>query len=629
MNCSHVEMRAWAMGLMSLFGGATTHAQNAEEISLTTELAPFTVTTELGLNDEPALGLATPVTQLRFAQGVDLQSRGYAELQSDITVRGATFEQTGVMVGSVPLFDPQTGHYTAELPFSGEMLRPPQLMLGFENALRGFNSNVATIQYDWAPIESRGKAVTGMGTDALIYGELYQGIQVGDSGWAYDVSIGHGEGDGTVANGDFDVWRGAARVQHRSTHSQTDLAVGWLDKFYGWPGLYTGYASLPEKDDFQNLVVLIHHRQSFAEGSFWSIGGGFRQMDDDYYYNRLTPPEARTSLFEHLTRVGTLAGEGRWVLDEVWSIKGRAIYLEDEIVRSTSLTNGDPSTGNDFTEHSYGKIALGVAASWNDGGESVQRFELGFAGTVTDEDSGRISPLIRWERISTMGSGDLGFFAEYTEAAQLPGYTALRSAPKGLFGGNPNLGRELSRVTEIGTQWESGDWFLRGSVFYRRDDELVDWTFDSSLPGIRQANPLDLETKGVELEVRRVSEWSEVRVSYAWLEKTSDYGSARVNASFYVLNFPVHRFTAGAKWRPVDGLELAGEGEYRVAEPNGFRTTGDRSLLVSVALRWLPWSEQGLEFNLLIDNLTGEDFEEFPGTPAVGRHGSLRAVYRW
>ncbi|MFP4281499.1 MAG: hypothetical protein ACLFU2_02640, partial [Opitutales bacterium] len=59
------------------------------------ELSPFAVQTVVGLNEAPALGLSTPISPLRFTPAVDLQARGYGELQSDLTVRGSTFEQTG------------------------------------------------------------------------------------------------------------------------------------------------------------------------------------------------------------------------------------------------------------------------------------------------------------------------------------------------------------------------------------------------------------------------------------------------------------------------------------------------------------------------------------------------------
>ena len=67
-------------------------------------------------NQSPTATFAMPVSALRFEPRVDLQSRNFAESQSDVTIRGGIFENTGFTIGAVSLFDPQTGHYFAEIP---------------------------------------------------------------------------------------------------------------------------------------------------------------------------------------------------------------------------------------------------------------------------------------------------------------------------------------------------------------------------------------------------------------------------------------------------------------------------------------------------------------------------------
>lgn len=626
-SCTSIS--CWCYACLLFHGGSVSAQEGGGQSPYTTELAPFSVQTALGLHDEPALGLAMPVTRLRFVPGVDLQTRGYAELQSDLTVRGSTFEQTGVVLGAVPLYDPQTGHYTTELPFGGEMLRPGRLLVGAENARRGFNANVASIAFQWAPIEPQGRAVAGFGTDNLYFGELYQGVGIGQSGWAWDLSVGHGQGDGTVEGGDFRVWRGAARLQFRTEGTQTDFALGWLDKSYGWPGMYTGYASLLETDDYQNLIAVANHRQELDGDGFWQIGAVFRQMDDDYYFNRRTPPEERSSLFQHLTRSTGVGGDLRWPMGDHWAVLGRAVVLRDELVRSTSLTGGDDVTGNRFAERDYAKAAGSIEVTWGESGMARHRLEIGLSGSTTSEDTGRLSPVVRWQRTTLVGSGEFGLFADYSESSQVPGYTALRSAPAGLFGGNPNLGRELSRVAEAGIDWDSDGFRARASIFFRDEADLVDWTYAEATPTARQANALDLETWGAEFEADWRTRWGQLRFGYAWLEKEADYAAENIDGSFYALNFPLHRVTGGFAWEVFDTLEISAEVEFRVAEANPRRTSGDESVWISTAVRWRPWGRERLEFNLLVDNLLDDDFEDFPGTPAAGRHGSLRALYAW
>ena len=61
--------------------------------------------------------------------------------QADVTIRGI-FENTGFRVGSSTLFDPQSGHYFAEIPIAPQMLTGPSVLTGADNALYGMNSSV-------------------------------------------------------------------------------------------------------------------------------------------------------------------------------------------------------------------------------------------------------------------------------------------------------------------------------------------------------------------------------------------------------------------------------------------------------------------------------------------------------
>ena len=70
-----------------------------------------------------------------------------AEAQGDLSVRGGTFENTGIQIGSATLLDPQTGHYSTEIPVAPEMLGEPRLLTGANNALHGFNSSTGTVSY--------------------------------------------------------------------------------------------------------------------------------------------------------------------------------------------------------------------------------------------------------------------------------------------------------------------------------------------------------------------------------------------------------------------------------------------------------------------------------------------------
>ena len=78
------------------------------------------------------------------------------EAQSDVTVRGVAFENTGFKIGAATIIDPQTGHYSIDLPNFIISLHF-NIALGIDNALNGFNATMATVQYKIDQISPGGK----------------------------------------------------------------------------------------------------------------------------------------------------------------------------------------------------------------------------------------------------------------------------------------------------------------------------------------------------------------------------------------------------------------------------------------------------------------------------------------
>ena len=118
-------------------------------------------------NTRPVATYETPISNLDFDPRIDMQARNMAEAQGDLSIRGGTFENTGIQVGTTTLLDPQTGHYTTELPIAPEMLGEPNILTGAENALLGFNSGVGTVSYSWSEITKGGSLNIGGGDHDL------------------------------------------------------------------------------------------------------------------------------------------------------------------------------------------------------------------------------------------------------------------------------------------------------------------------------------------------------------------------------------------------------------------------------------------------------------------------------
>jgi vitamin B12 transporter len=591
----------------------------AQSTGETFELPKLSVYSEQVANQAPVGTFAMPVSGLQFEPRVDVQARNLAEGQADVAIRGGIFENTGFKLGALALFDPQTGHYFAELPVAPAMLTTPKVLTGADNATGGFNAQVGSIAYGWRPIIQRGELAVVVGGDDTNRQSLYQGVvlpgKFAGRTLAADLDLARSESDGSVPFGDHDFKRVAARVQLAGEGTQTDFFAGWQEKFFGWPNLYTPFG-FNETEFLQTELYAFNHRAWSSPQEYWQVGAYYRRNYDDYEFNRAVP--GASNPFIHTTRVRAVAADGRQE-SGAWAVAYAAQYLSDNL-DSTALTFGRFSTRDYFKasvvpEHtqdtSAGRLTLRAGAAYDD----------------TNRDASAISPVLEASLRRPSGTR---LYLQYAESSQVATYTALNSNPSaGLFRGNPNLRRETSRNLEAGVEFTRDAWTVQAAVFHRQDDELVDWTFRNGVVA-RTANPVDIDTAGLEVVAILNTKNCDLILGYAFLEKEADYGTAMVDASFYALNFPRHRLTAALVARIAPGFELRVDNEYRIQEENPLRSAGgDEAVLTSVGLYWLPAALRGLELSARVDNLWDDDFQEVPAVPAARRQWAVGAAYHW
>ena len=266
---------------------------------------------------------------------------------------------------------------------------------------------------------------------------------------------------------------------------------------------------------------------------------------------------------------------------------------------------------------------------WNLESGAKLRVKAGMAYADTNRDAGAFSPVIELAHEARDSSGTR-FHLSYSEATQVPTYTALKSnATAGLFRGNQNLGRQTSRNAEIGISGRWHGWSTRSALFHRIDDDLVDWTFQRGVTA-RSANEVDVETPGVEFVAQRSWTAFDLVLGYTWLTKDPDYRDAAVDASFYALNYARHRFTAAVAARLSNEFELRMDNEFRFQAANLLRTTGgDDAVLSSLGLTYRPAAWRSLSFTAQADNLWDSEYQQVPAVPAARRQISVSARLRW
>ncbi|MCH2073581.1 MAG: TonB-dependent receptor [Puniceicoccaceae bacterium] len=574
-------------------------------------------------NVRPVTTYESPVSNLEFEPRVDLQSRNMAEAQGDITIRGGLFENSGFRVGSATLIDPQTGHYSAELPIAPEMLTRPDILIGADNALYGFNSTVGTISYGWRQIADGGSLTSGGGDHNLNFQRIHNGLtgQLGESGewsWGVEAEISRSESDGTIQFGDHNFDRTSGRLQLVGPNSQTDFFAGYQAKFFGWPNMYTPYG-VNETENLKTSLLLFNHAQNYNERSYFEITAYYREHKDHYIYSRENPSAFQA---KHTTDVSTLAFSGLHALGEAFSLSYSGQITADEI-ESTSLESGR------FESRTYSKLSLLPECKIELAPNEHLVMQIGGSFDDTDRNDSEFSLIsnIAWGRQHYNGNSE-SVYLSYSETSQVAGYTAIGgSETTGLFRSNHDLGREKTQNVEIGTKVMRQDWSIEAAVFYRWDDNLVDWTFAGT--SAREANPVDIETFGLELITSKRWDSIEAIASYTFLDKDEDYGNDTIDASFYALNYAKHRFTLGAIWTLSEIFQFRIDNEWRKNEDNSLRESSDSALFTHFGLSiYLP-QLKNMELFLAVDNAWDDDFQDVPGTPGRGDQYSAGVTYNW
>ena len=605
-------------------------AESADVISTETAEAnveKITIEGAATANDKPVGTFNSPISNLEYDPRVDLQSRNMAEAQADVTIRGGIFENTGFRVGSATLIDPQTGHYFAEIPIAPEMLTKPSIFTGVDNALYGVNSSVGTVSFGWKPIQKGGSVSIGAGNNNFnlqrVHGastmllESYPAWSVGIEG-----EYSRSESDGTIANGDHQFERMSGRVQLASERSQTDLFYGYQQKFFGWPNLYTPF-NVNETEDIETRLVMLNHRQGYGEKGMENtveVSAYYRENDDHYVFSRENP-EAFQAF--HETEVKSLALSGTHNLSQDFGINYSAQFTADDI-KSTTLENN-------FTSRDYYKVSVVPEYRAKLNSNESLTIRLGGAFDDTNRDDDRLSVVsdISWlTQLDRHASRT--FYVSYAEATQVAGYTAIGgSTTSGLFRSNNQLKREVSKNLEIGASFDKQSWKFDTALFYRWDNELTDWTYSFDSTSARSANPVDIETLGVEFIGIKRFDNADVVASYTYLDKSEDYGIDGVDASFYALNYPPHRATLGLVWFAIETVEVRIDNEWRKQETNALRNGSDAAFFSHATLTYSPAQIEGLSLVLAVDNLWNERFEEIPGTPGRGEQYSATLTYFW
>ncbi len=457
---------------------------------------------------------------LRTATLVDVRQRGPFDAQTDLGIRGGTFDQALVLVDGIPMTDPQTGHHLMNLPLLSDALERMEVLYG--GAARTFGAGAMTGAINLVTREPVGRGGSFQ-VDGGQYGSyLLRGSQdlAGPRG-GLRISAFHGSTDGYVPNSDMDRTGGHVVGVHRMGRVKLKGQLGGVHRRFGaqnfyssvYPdqqeiiGSYFGALELRNDDALWAWNVKAYHRRHDDQFQLFRESEDYYRYADGYFIRgeadtaRFTPTFFYTYHNRHRTDVtGAEANvKRRWKAGTTaFGAHARREHIlsnvlgepMDEPVEATgareAFTRSDER--HNLAVHLDHRVELG---RWG--------IDAGLLLNVNDRFVPEWIPGVdlqyRW------GKGHLTY-GSAGRAFRFPTWTDLYYS-RGGAQGSKDLRTEHAVQMELGHRFTADAWSTVVCVWRREGSDLIDWV---RLPGdavTRATNLTEVDLNGVELQVDR------------------------------------------------------------------------------------------------------------------------------
>lgn len=561
-----------------------------QEVFVTATMAPVPTssiarsTAVVTRQDMDELGLRSAIDALRLLPGVDARARGPHGVQTDFSIRGATFGQNLVLVDGQRLNDSQSGHHNGEIPLPAVAIDRIEVLAGAGSAVHGADALGGTINV----ITRRGAhalATLAVGQHGLVDVQASTAGHVVPDNWT--LAGWTSRSDGFMFDRDFA--QGGLALRGSPGRGLT-VDIRHQRRAFGANGFYGNSPSKEWTDMTMGAVDWQHQSPTWTTTTRVLA----RNHGDHFRWDINRPGFAenrhRTNAIEAGVDVRRLVRRASLALGASGG---------DDRVRSSNLGNHDYARASVFAE-----LQAPVATR-----TSLQ------AGARFDSYSSFGSSFSPSASVVTALARDLRARASIGHAFRIPTFTELfYSDPNTL--GDPDLRPERGWTLDGGLDWSRGVWASSVSVFRRWDENVIDFVRATPAERFRATNVRDVSARGVEASLTRRWASALVRVSYAGLDL--DAPSLDIE-SRYVLEYARHQTGISIVTPVAAGIRLALNLDHRL------RRDGQNYGLVSARV-----SRTFGRADVFVDgsNLLDETYTELAGVAMPGRWISAGVTIR-
>lgn len=433
----------------------------------------ISIVTQKDLEVTPAVNY---VEALNYVPGVDVRQRGPMGVQSDISIRGGTFDQTLVLLNGIKMSDPQTGHHASYLPVSMlniaqiEVVKGPAARIYGQNAFAGAVNVVTKV-----PEGRRLMLGTTIGQNDLL--NTHIGLALPIRRYKQFISFNQTSSAGYQYNTDFSINNIFYQSEVKIGRGKLDLQAGHVQRKFGANGFYSSPAFV---DQYEEVAT------SFAAASYRLTGSNYivtprvywRRNHDDYVFLRQNP-----DVFNNIHTTNIIGGE----VNSVISLKndkgviGIGGEVRNEDIVSSNLGDWNRTIAGLFGEYRWENDDFAVTPGvyinyYSDYGINA------FPGVDVSYKMTSFSKV----------------FANVGNSYRIPTYTDLYYVGRTNIG-NPDLEPESAWTYELGYKYNRKGIFFQASGYYQAASSVIDWTRTVDTLPWQPTNLNNINSTGIEL----------------------------------------------------------------------------------------------------------------------------------
>ncbi len=428
---------------------------------------------------------------LRTLPSIDLRQRGPLGTQADLSVRGGNFDQTQILLNGVNFSDPQTGHYSLDIPIDLSSITRMEILQGLSapGAIGGA-LNVSTANQ---PINTANLLFSG-GQHGYL--NALGNATLGNKNWYSFFSASYRQSAGYKKNTDFRNTNLYSFTKYRSNIGDWEAQFGFQDKPYGANGFYS--FTYPDQFDYTRTLLGSLRWQKEIKNLKLSALAYHRTHFDRFELFRNEAPDWYKGHNYHQTKIN--GGEISMLLRSFIGLTTVSAELRNEHILSTVLGNpmstpkpvpfeGDIQYTNETDRtlfrgflaqgYEYRNLAVNGGVSFHHSSDFGNKFC--FAGDVRY----KITPF-------------LIVYAAANQSLRLPTFTDLfYKSPT--HEANPNLKPEEAVVYEIGSKIVKNAWSATANIFYRQGKDIIDWVYTEGTNTSKSLNYSSVNAVGTEI----------------------------------------------------------------------------------------------------------------------------------